>query len=115
MLKKQRDFNSLVTQGIWYAVCILEIIFCYLYKYIPNQKLGEFFIFIAMLLLLFVIVGIFLTLVSLVYNIMKTVLSFHEQSVYRFWWLTWTVISPALYVALFFAVAVVFVEVTGGV
>ena len=114
-MKKAFTIVSLSFQGLHTFVCLLQITLCLVYQNTDNAAITDGLLSVMIFLLLPIIFTLAPLLVSLILNIVKSVLCFIDKSPKRILWLIWVFISPILYIICFWLAAGLFVDVTGGV
>ena len=115
MKEKILKIGSPAIQGIYSAICFLEVILCLLYRSLDNALVdGTLSLFMALLLYPISVVFV-IAPIGVVRNTRQTIASYKEKASQRFFWLIWTILSPVLYFACFALAGISFVEVTGGV
>lgn len=112
LTKKKLILISAVIQGIFSVACLFNIVICLIYQSVYNTEMGRLLAEIALHLpfILFIIPAM---PVSIVLNICAK--PKQENKTLRVRWLTWTVLSPILYVVIYFIMLGVFISSTGGV
>ena len=119
-MKKTLKIVALTVQGVYAAVCLLEVIFCIVYDLNRYAPLGDL-CFLAMGFLVYAWIFMVLpTLGSIVLNVvvclpLGSTWNTGETRKRRVLWIIWTVLSPVLGTLLTFAFWGVFVGTTGGV
>ena len=119
-MKKTLKIVALTVQGVYAAVCLLEVIFCIVYDLNRYAPLGDW-CFLAMIFLLYAwMLMVIPTLGSIVLNLVAclplgSVRNAGDTRTKRVLWIVWTVLAPVLDVLLFVVLASVFVGTTGGV
>ena len=109
----KRRLTSLSLQGLYLVIFIAEIVICIIYRNSFDAEAGRMLAEIALHLMgiLFLVPAM---PISLILNIF-ILLNSKSDSVQRKKWLSWTIVSPILYVCLSLVACCVFVATTGGV
>lgn len=111
MPKKYMKISSFILQGIYSAFCVLDMIICFVYKYNFDNALGTKCASLALDL-----TGILFLLPALPIGIILNILAMPpKQTEGRKRWIIWTIISPCLYLIVYFTAVCVFIAITGGV
>ena len=114
-MKKACAIIPLSFQGLYTFVCLLQITLCLIYQNTDNAAIEDGVSSVMLSLVVPIAFMIVPLLISLVFNIIKTVFCFKDKSPKRVLWLIWVFLSPILYIACFWSAAGLFVYVTGGV
>ena len=114
-IKKDRTKFFLFSEAIFFIACLLEVIFCCVYRSVDQAVGGDILLFIIVLLMYPISFGIIVLPASTIYNIKKVILNYKKKSPRRIFWLIWTILSPILHLVLFGLGGAWFVSVTGGV
>ena len=113
--KKDRAKFFLLTKVIFFIACLLEVIFCCIYRSVDQAVGGDILLFIIVLLMYPISFGIIVLPASTIYNIKKVILNYKKKSPRRIFWLIWTILSPILHLVIFGLGGAWFVAATGGV
>ena len=115
MNKRTPRITSLIFQGAFSLVCILNIILCTIHRQNFDtdfgRKCADIALDLTFILFLFLLIAL---PTSLLLNIIARFPNDEPQKKRRLWKL-WTVLSPAFYVILWFVSLGVFISSTGGV
>ena len=115
MNKRTPRITSLIFQGAFSLVCILNIILCTIHRQNFDTDFGRRCADIALDLTFILFLFLLIALpTSLLLNIIARFPNDEPQKKRRLWKL-WTVLSPAFYVILWFVSLGVFISSTGGV
>ena len=115
MNKRIPRITSLIFQGAFSLVCILNIILCTIHRQNFDTDFGRRCADIALDLTFILFLFLLIALpTSLLLNIIARFPNDEPQKKRRLWKL-WTVLSPAFYVILWFVSLGVFISSTGGV
>ena len=115
MNKRIPRITSLIFQGAFSLVCILNIILCTIYRQNFDTDFGRRCAFIALDLTFILFLFLLIALpTSLLLNIIARFPNDEPQKKRRLWKL-WTVLSPAFYVILWLVSLGIFISYTGGV
>ena len=119
-MKKTLKIVALSVQGVYAAVCLLEVIFCIIYDLNRYAPLGDLCLLAMGFLVYAWIFMVLPTLSSIVLNVvvclpLGSVWNAGDTRKRRMLWIIWTMLSPVLGTLLTFAFWGAFVGTTGGV
>ena len=114
-IKKDRTKFFLFSEAIFFIACLLEVIFCCVYRSVDQVIGGDILFFMMGLLMYLMLFGIIVLPASIIHNIKKVISIYKQKSPRRIFWIIWTVLSPILHLVLFGLGGAWFVSVTGGV
>ena len=114
-IKKDRTKFFLFSEAIFFIACLLEVIFCCVYRSVDQVIGGDILFFMMGLLMYPMLFGIIVLPASIIHNIKKVISIYKQKSPRRIFWIIWTVLSPILHLVLFGLGGAWFVSVTGGV
>ena len=114
-IKKDRTKFFLFSEAIFFIACLLEVIFCCVYRSVDQVIGGDILFFMMGLLMYPMLFGIIVLPASISHNIKKVISIYKQKSPRRIFLLIWTVLSPILHLVLFGLGGAWFVSVTGGV
>ena len=112
-MKRYFRISSFILQCLYSVFCVLDIIICLVYYHSFDTVLGDNCAQLALRLtgILFFVpvmpVGIILNILAIPPR--------QPEGKDRKRWITWTILSPVLYLLFYFLVICVFVATTGGV
>ena len=112
-MKKYLKISSFILQGVYSAFCVLDIILCFIYYYNFDTSFGRECAHLALDLscILFFIPAM---PIGIILNILAMPPKQLEQTE-RKRWIIWMIISPGIYLVVYFVAVCIFVATTGGV
>ena len=111
---KKLALSSIIIQGVYCVACLLNIVICLVYKSAYTTEIGRLCADIALPL-----TGILSIIpampISFIFNLCAKPRKESNTPRCNRLWITWTVLSPILYIVIWVTMVCVFVYATGGV
>ena len=113
MKNKKLEISSLIVQGIYGILCLIDIVLCLVYQSNYDSSIGRT---LAYFVLDFT--GVLFVLPAMPIGIILNICTLDKRRSNGApckGWMIWAILSPVVYIVCFFAAAIVFVATTGGV